>query len=76
MFSRFIFGLFDLILAPPLFLSQIAYAIVLLCLFCFAGSLYLVFRVWNGHVTLVETELCFLLWSCRITGFRYVSSYW
>jgi len=35
------FGLFDLISAPPLSLSQIGYAIVLLCLVCFAGSLYL-----------------------------------
>ena len=32
------------------------YAIVLLCLVCFAGSLYLGFRVWNGHVTLVKAE--------------------
>ena len=38
MFSGFIFGLFDLISAPPLSLSQIGYAIVLLPLVCFAGS--------------------------------------
>jgi len=47
---------FDLISAPPLSLSQIGYSIVLLCLVCFAGSLYLGFRVWNGHVTLVTAE--------------------
>ena len=29
---------FDLISAPPLPLSQIGYAIVLLCLVCFVGS--------------------------------------
>jgi len=40
-----------MISAPPLSLSQIGYAIVLLCLVCFVGSLYLGFRVWNGHVT-------------------------
>jgi len=56
MFSWFIFGLFDLFSAPPLPLSQIGYAIVLLCLVCLAGSLYLGFRVWNGHVTLGKAE--------------------
>jgi len=76
MFSCFIFGLFDLISALPLSLSQIGYAIVLLCLVCFAGSLYVGFRVSNGHVALVKAELCFFLWSSRITGFRYVRSYW
>jgi len=76
MFRSFIFGLFDLISAPPLSLSQIGYAIVLLCLVYFVGSLYLGFRVWNGHVTLARAEHCFFLWSCRITGFRYVRSYW
>jgi len=60
MFSSFIFGLFDLISAPPLSLSQIGYAIVLLCLVCFAGSLYLGFRVWNSHVRLGKAELCFV----------------
>jgi len=45
-----------LISAPPLSLSQIGYAIVLLCLVCFMGSLYLGFRVWNGHVTLAKAE--------------------
>ena len=30
----------------------------LLCLVCFAGSLYLRFRVWNSHVTLVKAEHC------------------
>ena len=76
MFSLFIFGLLYLISASPLSLSQIDYDIILLCLVCFAGSLYLGFRVWNGQVALVEAELCFVLWSCRITGFRYVRSYW
>jgi len=80
MFSCFIFGLFDLISAPPLSLSQIGYAIVLLCLVCFVGSLYLGFRVWNGYVTLAKAEhclfVCFFDWSCRNTGFRYVRSYW
>ena len=42
--------------APPLSLSQIGYAIVLLCLVCFVGSLYLGFRVWNGHVALAKAE--------------------
>jgi len=45
-----------LISAPPLSLSQIGYAIVLLCLVCFVESLYLGFRVWNGHVTLAKAE--------------------
>jgi len=44
--------------APPLSLSQIGYATVLLCLVCFVGSLYLGFRVWNGHVTLAKAEHC------------------
>ena len=48
--------MFDLILAPPLSLSQIGYAIVLLYLVCVVGSLYLGFRVWNGHVTLAKAE--------------------
>jgi len=60
-FSWFIFGLFDLISAPPLPLSQIGYAIVLLCLVCFVGSLYLGFRVWKGHVTLARAEHCLFL---------------
>ena len=55
---------------------QIGYAIVLLCLACFAGSLYLGFRGLNGHVGLVEAELHFFLWSCMITGLRYVRRYW
>jgi len=61
MFSSFIFGLFDLISAPPLPLSQIGYAIVLVCLVRFVGSLYLGFRVWNGHVTLARAELYLFL---------------
>ena len=76
MLTGYIFGLFDLISAPPLSLSLIGYAIVLLCLVCFAGSEYLGLRVWNGHLALVKAELCFFLWSCRITGFRYLHSYW
>ena len=67
---------FDLNSAPPLPRSQIDYAIVLRCSICLAGSLYLGFRVWNGHVELVKAELWFFLSSCRITGFRYVRSYW
>ena len=50
-----------MISAPPLSLSQIGYAIVLLCLVCFVGSLYLGFRVWNGHVTLARAEHCLFL---------------
>ena len=61
MFSWFIFGLFDLISASPLSLSQIGYAIVLLYLVCFAGSLYLGFWVWNSHVTLAKAEHCLFL---------------
>jgi len=53
--------LFDLISAPQLSRSQIGYAIVLLCLVCFVGSLYLGFRVWNGHVTLDRAEHCLFL---------------
>jgi len=34
---------------------------VLLCLVCFVGSLYLGFRVWNGHVTLRKAEHCLFL---------------
>jgi len=56
MFRIFIFGLFDLISAPPRSLSQIGYAIVLLCLVCIAGSLYLGFWLWNGHVVLVKVD--------------------
>ena len=48
--------LFDLISAPPLSLSHIGCGMVLLCLVCFAGSLYLGFRVWNGHVTRAKAE--------------------
>jgi len=57
----FIFGLLDLISAPPLSLSQIGYAIVLLCLVCFVACLYLGFRLWNGLVTLVKAADCFFL---------------
>jgi len=56
MFSSFIFALFDWISAPPLSLSRIGYAIVLPCLVCFLGSLYLGFRVWDGHVILAKAE--------------------
>jgi len=61
MFSWFIFGLCDLISAPPLSLSQIAYAIVLLCLVSFVGSLSLGFQIWNSHVTLAMAEHCLFL---------------
>ena len=61
--------LFDLISAPPLFLSQIGCAIVLLCLVCFVGSLYLGFRVWNGHVTRERAEHCLFL-SLVLQGYR------
>ena len=47
-----------MISAQPLPLSQIGYAIVLLCLVCFVVSLYLGFGVWKGHVTLARTEHC------------------
>jgi len=47
-----------LISAPPLFLIHIGYAIVLLCLVYCVGSLYLGFRVWNGHVTLAKAAHC------------------
>jgi len=50
-----------LISARPLSLSQIGYAIVLLCLVCFVGSLYLGLRVGNGHVTLARAEDCWFL---------------
>jgi len=61
MFSSFIFGLLDLISAPPLSPSQLGYANVLLWLVSFVGSSYLGFRVCNGHVTLVKAELCLFL---------------
>jgi len=70
MFSWFIFGLFDLISAPPLSLSQIGYAIVLLCLVCFVGSLYLGFRVWNGHVTLAKAEHCLFVSFFGLAGLQ------
>ena len=45
-----------MISAPPRSLSQIGYAIVLLSFVRFVGSLYLGFRVWNGHGTLAKAE--------------------
>jgi len=59
-----------LISAPPLSLSQIGYAIVLLCLVCFAGSLYLGFRVWNGHVALAEAEHCLFVSFFGLAGLQ------
>ena len=59
-----------MILAPPLSLSQIGYASVLLCLVCFVGSLYLGFRVWNGHVTLAKAKHCLLLSFFGLTGLQ------
>ena len=62
--------MFDLISAPPLPLSQIGYAIVLLCLVCFVGSLYLGFRVWNGHVTLAKAEHCLFVSFFGLAGLQ------
>jgi len=59
-----------LISAPPLPLSQIGYAIVLLCLVCFVGSLYLGFRVWNRHVTLAKAEHCLFVSFFGLAGLQ------
>lgn len=59
-----------MISAPPLSLSQIGYAIVLLCLVCFAGSLYLGFRVWNGHVALAKAEHCLFVSFFGLAGLQ------
>ena len=59
-----------MISAPPLPLSQIGYAIVLLSLVCFVGSLYLGFRVWNGHVTLAKAEHCLFVLSLVLQDYR------
>jgi len=59
-----------LISAPPLSLSQIGYAIVLLCLVSFAGSLYLGFRVWNGHVILAKAEPCLFVSFFGLAGLQ------
>ena len=59
-----------MISAPPLSLSQIGYAIVLLCLVCFVGSLYLGFRVWNGHVTLAKAEHCLFVSFFGLAGLQ------
>jgi len=59
-----------LISAPPLSLSQIGYAIVLLCLVCFDGSLYLGFRIWNGHVTLAKAEYCLFVSFFGLAGLQ------
>jgi len=59
-----------LISAPPLSLSQIGYAIVLVCLVCFIGSLYLGFRVWNGHVTLAKAEHCLFVSFFGLAGLQ------
>ena len=42
-------------------MSQIGYAIILLCLVWFAGSLYSGFQIWKSYVTLVKAELCLVL---------------
>jgi len=68
MFSCFIFGLFDLISAPPLSLNQIGYAMGMLCLVCIIGSLYLGFRVWNGDVTLANAEHCLFVSFSGLAG--------
>jgi len=70
MFSSFIFGLFDLISARPLSLSHIGYATVLLKLLCFVGSLYLGFRVWNGHVALAKAEHCLFVYFFGLEGLQ------
>jgi len=59
-----------LISAPPLPLSQIGYAIVLLCLVCFIGSLYLGFWVGNGHVTLAKAEQCLFVSFFGLAGLQ------
>ena len=59
-----------MISAPPLSLSQIGYAIVLRSLVCFAGSLYLGFRVWNGHVTLAKAEHCLFVSFFGLAGLQ------
>ena len=59
-----------MISAPPLSLSQIGYAIVLLCLVCFGGSLYLGFRVWNGHVALAKAEHCLFVSFFGLAGLQ------
>jgi len=46
------------------------YAIVLLCLVCFAGSLYLGFRVWNGHVALAKGEHCLFVSFFGLAGLQ------
>jgi len=59
-----------MISAPPLSLSQIGYAIVLLCLVCFAGSLYLGFRVWNGRVALAKAGHCLFVSFFGLAGLQ------
>ena len=59
-----------MISAPPLPLSQIGYAIVLLCLVCFIGNLYLGFRVWNGHVTRAKAEHCLFVSFFGLAGLQ------
>ena len=59
-----------MISAPPLSLSQIGYAIVLLCLVCFVGSLYLGFHVWNVHVTLAKAEYCLFVSYFGLAGLQ------
>ena len=59
-----------MISATRLSLSQIGYAIVLLCLVCFVGSLYLGFRVWNGHITLAKAEHCLFVCFFSLAGLQ------
>jgi len=42
----------------------------LLCLVCFAGSLYLGFRVWKGHVALAEAEHCLFVSFFGLAGLQ------
>jgi len=51
-------------------LSQIGYGIVLLCLVCFVRSLYVGFRVWNGHVTLAKAEHCLFVSFFGLAGLQ------
>ena len=59
-----------MISAPSLSLSQIGYAIVLLCFVCFVGSLYLGFWVCNGHVTLAKAEQCLFVSCFGLAGLQ------
>jgi len=59
-----------LISDPPQSLSQIGYAIILLCLVYFVGTLYLGFRLWNGHVTLAKAAHCLFISFFGLAGLQ------